>query len=123
MVRWSAPRGRRWTEADGKRMLEAFRASGLSVGRFAREHGLTSQRVFWWRSRLGQFGTSSAAASKTARLLPVRVVSNSKLRPADAPLDGALDIAIRDSVVIRVRQGFDAGLLRQVVGALEDCSC
>ena len=120
-VRWSAPRGRRWTEMDGKRMLEALRASGLSVGRFAREHGLTPQRVSWWRSRFGQAGTSSGAASNPARLLPVRVVSGSNT--AETLSDGAVEIAVRDSVVIRVRRGFDPELLRQVIRSLEDASC
>jgi hypothetical protein len=31
----------------------------------------------------------------------------------------ALDLVVRDGVVIRIRQGFDAALLREVISALE----
>ncbi len=68
-------RDRRWTEADGRRVLAAQARSGQSVAAFAREHGLDAQRVFWWRRRLGDVSGQDAAESMT--FAPVVVTGTS----------------------------------------------
>jgi transposase-like protein len=54
--RWLAElRGSRaWTEAEGRRVVDAWEASGELVTTFARKVGLVPQRVYWWRDRLGR---------------------------------------------------------------------
>lgn len=104
-------------------MLTALDASGLSTGRFAREYGLTSQRIYWWRSRLGGARIRQATDSPAARLLPVHVVSKPTATPVEAGLGDTLEIVLGSAVVIRVRRGFDGALLRQVVCVLEDSAC
>ena len=47
-------RERRWSEADARVVLAEWRRSGLTLNAFAREHNLTNQRLWWWRSRLGE---------------------------------------------------------------------
>jgi len=48
-----ADAGRTWTADEARSVLAAWRASGLSICGFARKHGLTAQRLSWWRKRLG----------------------------------------------------------------------
>lgn len=50
-------RDERWTEADARFVLGAQHSSGHSVLEFAREHGLIPQRLWRWRSRLGEVST------------------------------------------------------------------
>jgi transposase-like protein len=73
-------RGRRqWTEADARRVLDAWEASGESITAFARGAGLVPQRLCWWRERLTRgggivvdAGRQKAVASAPA-FLPVSV--------------------------------------------------
>ncbi len=49
-------RGRRqWKESDARRVLQALAESGDTLAGFARQHGLTPQRISWWRVRLGDW--------------------------------------------------------------------
>jgi transposase-like protein len=124
---WQPPRGRRWSRQDAEQMAVALRASGLSAARFAKQHGLNGQRVYWWMAQLGG-GAARAAKTKLERrprFVPVRVVessSRSKARPTPREPAG-LEIHVGSSTVIRVRRGFDNELLRSVVAALAEGSC
>lgn len=51
-----------WTAREARRVLSAWRKSGMSVNAFARRNGLTPQRVLWWRKRLGEWGAAEPAA-------------------------------------------------------------
>lgn len=42
-----------WNATTARRLLKAWRASGQSLVAFARERGIGSQRLYWWRKRLG----------------------------------------------------------------------
>ena len=42
----------RWDATTAGRLLKAWRASGQSLVAFARERGIGSQRLYWWRKRL-----------------------------------------------------------------------
>lgn len=46
--------GRRWTEAEARSVLAKLESSGQPLSRFAREQGLTAQRLYWWKARLGK---------------------------------------------------------------------
>lgn len=41
-----------WSEADARRVLALWEASGESRAAFARRHGLRATRLAWWSSRL-----------------------------------------------------------------------
>jgi len=103
---WTPPVGRRWTLADAKGMADALGAAGGAIAPFAREHGVSAQRVRWWRDRVGR---SEAAP---VRFAPVRIVSHAE--SAEGGGDGAIEIAVGE-VIVRVRDGFDDGLLRRVL--------
>jgi transposase-like protein len=45
---------RRWSEAEARQVLATWETSGKSIGAFARTKGVTPQRLYWWRERLGK---------------------------------------------------------------------
>lgn len=60
----------RWTEDDARVALDAWKRSGLGAHAFAREHGITGQRLYWWRDRL--------AARALVSLVPGEIVDASQ---------------------------------------------
>ena len=60
------PTTTRWSEDDGRAALDAWRRSGLGARSFAREHGISEQRLYWWRDRL--------AATPLMSLVPGEIV-------------------------------------------------
>ena len=79
--------GQRWGAADGRRVLAAWRQSGLSLNAFAQEHGFVAQRLGWWKKKIGD-----GSAVEIARFVPVVV------RGAERATPGAV-------VVLRSRAG------------------
>ena len=106
-------------EAGGRALVEAWRVSGLSGAAFCRQRNLRAQRLHYWRERLGY---------------PIKVVGDRTCAPTARPpaIDGFVQMVVSapprlpstyvdivvGGVVIRVEHGFDADLLRGVVGAL-----
>lgn len=77
----TAPRGwRQWTSGHAGRQLRAWRASGLSLGTFARRRGLSAQRLRWWRDRLSDWEETAAVAPGLAPA----VVTGALAAPASA---------------------------------------
>lgn len=68
-------RGRRWTAEDAHRVIAAWRESGLSALAFAREHGLTAQRLYWWSKRLSEWDGGGRRESSSEVQLARAVVS------------------------------------------------
>jgi hypothetical protein len=56
--------GGRWTERQGRETLAAWRESGLSASEFGRRHGISSQRLSWWRKRIGEWSGTQVIASE-----------------------------------------------------------
>ena len=111
---WTPPPGRRrWSQAEGRAMLAALHASGVGMGAFAQRHGLHEERVRRWVRRADRRRPTPGAAPPG--FAPVRLV-------APPPVAAGLEVAVGGAVV-RVRPGFDAVLLRQVVAALGGAPC
>jgi hypothetical protein len=61
--------------AQWRRLVGAWRRSGVSAGEFAEAHDLVVGTLRWWAWRLGQDGDLDAATdSSGVELLPVRIV-------------------------------------------------
>lgn len=60
-------REKRWGAEEARRVLAAWRRSGLSMNAFAQEHGLVAQRLGWWKQKVGERG------AELARFVPVVV--------------------------------------------------
>jgi transposase len=72
-VKGREPKRRRRTVEEKRRIVEETLASGASVARVARAHGVNANQVFGWR-RLYQQGRLECKASETPGLLPVCVM-------------------------------------------------
>jgi transposase-like protein len=58
---------RQWTADEGRRAVEAWQASGLPLETFARQRGVTAQRIRWWRQRLDGRGEAGAGGEEELR--------------------------------------------------------
>lgn len=92
------------TRENWARHVERWRASGLRAAEYGRREGLNASTLRWWSSRLRREPVTPAF---------IEVAVN---EPNSA---GVIEIALGDRVLVHVRRGFDAELLRQVVAALE----
>lgn len=102
----AAERHRRNAE-QGRALLDAWRASGLSAAAFARERGVQPHRISYWRLRLSDRGTAlpRTAPSDTA------VAFVEVPQPTRSPIT----ITLPDGIRIDVGAGAD---LRGVFAAL-----
>jgi hypothetical protein len=98
------PAAVKWRE-----IIERQRASGLSVGAFCRRDSIAESSFFEWRRRL-----AAAPAAAAPAFVEATVASPAPRRPA-----GGVDVRLRGGRRVRVRRGFDPGLLAEVVAALE----
>ena len=95
-----------WTAEQAKKELEAWRASGQSIDRYARERDVAGHRLRYWKTRFEQSG---AGKGKSVSLLPVRMVQT-----AGAPIE----LMLPGGYVARVGRGFDEETLSRVVAVL-----
>ena len=99
-----------WREPEAAAVLDAWRASGVTLSEFAREQGLDPKLLVRWRRRL------EAAGAIPARVAfhPVQLLglprSDSAIRDADR-----IEIVLGDGCAVRVPQGFAAEDLSRVL--------
>jgi hypothetical protein len=96
-----------WSEHEARGVLSAWRKSGETVERFAKERGLVPQRVRWWKNKLEGKGTALA-------LLPVQVAD-----PAPAKRGEPVAVYLRSGHIVKVGRGFDEEAFARVVAILE----
>jgi hypothetical protein len=61
-----------WTAEQARKELDAWRSSGLSIDRFAKERRIGAHRLRYWKQRFEH--EAAQANGKALSLLPVRVV-------------------------------------------------
>ena len=99
-----------WSEADGRRVVELWQASGQSLAVFCKESGIRRTRIAYWVSRV-----SSATA---LTLATVTVAAPHATRASSR----AIAIELRSGRVIRIEGDFDdAQLERAIVVAERAC--
>jgi hypothetical protein len=107
-------------EAGGRALVEAWRSSGLSGAAFCRERNLRTQRLHYWRERLG-YPIKVVGGCRSSVVPPSPLSSEGFVQvvagPSPSVPSTSVDIVVGGAVV-RVRPGFDAALLRDVVQAL-----
>ena len=62
-----------WSEAEGRRVVEAWRASGENATAFARRHGLRARRLVYWSKRLA---ATASRPAPTVSFVPAAVVAS-----------------------------------------------
>src|SRR4051812_35733320 len=88
-----------WSEVEARGVLSALAKSGLSIEKFARERGITPQRIYWWKKKL----VAPEKGGSAMALLPVRVVD--ALTP---PRRGEpVTVLLRSGHVVKVGRDFD----------------
>mgnify|MGYP001176857165 CR=1 FL=1 len=100
------------TDAERRREVEGWRASGEGVERYAARRGYSATTLRKWITSVGsEAGAPKAAKAKAPAL--VRVVAQSAAE--------AIEVVIEVGAArVRVGLGFDAALLRAVVSALSE---
>ena len=121
----SPSRGREsWQE-----IVEDLGRSGLSVARYAGQHGLSARTLMWWRWALRarpayrpraarQQSARSQRAGARLSFVPVTVLAD----PVTA-VDGALHVVLAHGRRIEVQAGFDGETLGRLVQVLESTPC
>ncbi len=98
-----------------RRLLGQWRRSGLTASQFCEQQGISQPSFYFWRREI-------ARRDQAATIRPSSSPTFVKLA-----LEGAapspLEIVLADGRLLRVRPGFDAALLRQVLRLLEEPSC
>lgn len=101
----------KWSEVEARGVLDAWRRSGLSLERFAKQRGIVAQRIRWWRTRLN--GAERALTSpSTPPLLPIRVTE-------PARRGEPVTVLLRTGHMLKVSHGFDEDAFTRVVAILE----
>ncbi|MBL4683069.1 MAG: hypothetical protein JKY37_00655 [Nannocystaceae bacterium] len=94
---WAALAGkRRWSEAEARSVVEAWRASGQRAQTFAREHGLGAWKLRYWAPLIEATSRTKKTASSSRLSTPIEFVP--------AILTGAVS-GERAAVVIRLPDG------------------
>lgn len=88
--------------------MQEFEQSGMTRAAFCRARGIGQNTLAYHRRKHGNQGESGLA-----RLLPVQLVG---LQPSRGP---HLRVELANGRRIAVEDGFDAGLLKRLVAALE----
>lgn len=103
---------RRWLD-----LVQRWQRSKLTVREFCLRHHLNEPNFYAWRRVLRERGLIQVAPAQAET--PAFV----KLNLAAEPMaDSAVEVVV-GTRVLRVRPGFDADLLLQLVRLLEDASC
>ena len=97
---------RQWTEGEARAVLAALARSGESSAAFARSRGFSTQRIDYWKKRLG-------VTSAVPAFVPVRLpdVAASTIGPATIEI-------VYGGVTVRVREDLDVEHVARIVEAL-----
>ena len=102
----------KWSEVEARGVLEAWRRSGLPLERFAKQRGLVSQRLRWWKAKFVR-AEKALAMSATPALLPVRLGAEQNRRGEP------VTVLLRTGHMLKVSHGFDEDAFARVVALLE----
>ncbi len=91
-----------WSEHEARAVIGAWRRSGLSVERFAKDRGIVPQRICWWRKKLE--GPKALVKAEPLALLPVQVAKPAA--PARTRGEPVM-VMLRSGHVIKIGRGFD----------------
>ena len=114
-----------------RRLLSQWRRSGQTGRDFCADHGLSEPSFYAWKREIARRDHELAAPTKPTTRASAPRRSAAAALPAFVPvtLDAAdspacaLEVVVAHDRVLRVRHGFDADLLRQLLAVLEEPPC
>lgn len=102
------------TKAKWRGRVREWKASGQTFAEFAEGREFTATTLKWWAYKLG------AEAKKATGGLPTPTITILPVRRTKAAASGiVLEVG---AARLRIERGFDAGLLREVLAALDGAS-
>ena len=99
-----------WSVAEARVALEQMGASGLSVGEYARRHGVDAARLYRWRRCF-------SGERKQTRAVPVAAAPIIELRTAARRAD-PVEIVLTSGVMLRVAETIEPSALARLISAL-----
>jgi hypothetical protein len=108
-----AQRGQ-WSEHEARGVLSAWRKSGQSLERFAKERGLVPQRIRWWKATLEGKTTALVRSESPLALLPMQVTESAQPKRGEP-----VAVHLRSGHSVKVGRGFDEEAFARVVAVLE----
>ena len=109
-------RKQKWSEAEGRQVVDGWRRSGLSPADFARRHGLAEVRLLRWRARLAE--QAVPADPVMAAFFPVKIKES-----AEQDVGEGVELVLASGGVIRVPAGASPTWVARLVLALEHAPC
>lgn len=106
---------KRWTATQAQQVLEELERSGLSDRAFARQKGLDSQRLWWWRRRLEQTRQDAAVAFVEVKPTAVMGVSPERV--------DVVEVRLLNGRVVMVPAVIEPMVLVRLLDAIEGRSC
>ncbi len=103
-----------WSEHEARGVLSAWRRSGQSIERFAKERGIVPQRVRWWKAKLEGTSTALVRTQSPLALLPVQVTESAPTKRGEP-----VAVYLRSGHIVKVGRGFDEEAFARVVAVLE----
>jgi hypothetical protein len=103
-----------WSEHEARGVLSAWRKSGETLERFAKNRGLVPQRLRWWRNKLEGKSAALVRSEAPLALLPVHVTES-----APATRGEPVAVYLRSGHIVKVGRGFDEEAFARVVAVLE----
>jgi len=105
-------------------VIRSWQRSQRSVRDFCGRRGLSEPSFYAWRRVLRERGLVGDNAAEAAAAVPtfVSVAVDGIAELGDAE-GSAIDVIVAQGRALRVRAGFDAELLRQLLRVLEEPSC
>jgi transposase-like protein len=103
-------------QANWLAQVQSWQCSQLTVREFCRRHRLSEASFHSWRRVLRERGLLTDG---DRHAMPAFV----KLVAVAEPADRAIELVLGERRVVRVRAGFDAAALLQLVKLLEDAPC
>lgn len=113
-------RGRRYSLAFKRQVVEETLADDESVSVVARRHDLNANLLFTWRRRYRQ-GTLAGAAEEAPALLPIQVTVARPVEetaPRGAEGGAELELQLASGHRVRVRGAVDPAVLRAALEVL-----
>jgi hypothetical protein len=99
-------KARRWNARIARKALDEFASSGMSLAAFARSRGVSFQRLFWWRKRLGR-----STSTRAVTFVPAAIARSSAVT---VRLPGGIIVEADNATTLPV--GWLAELARSLTG-------
>jgi transposase-like protein len=119
-------RRRKQAEAEWLNIIEQWRASGMSIRRYCREHGLRESRFYWWRKELaGNDCKPSHAINAAIEFLPLRIKETQMADSGKSASIGGqrIDIFLPNGSMLRVNGDISEDKLSAIVQMVAGASC